>query len=149
MVAGGFDNLLKTCFADMAAYRAFAGTVLWQLPGVRKTRTYAVMEEVNYSTRLPVDGERRAGVPCTERGDRGRRITGSKIDLALLDMSTKIAKCGGIKKLEVEEDKERSTDNLRVFKITMTMKSDDQKCGVKNDTIKVFKNDGKWRIHIG
>ena len=56
MVAGGFDNLLKTCFADMAAYRAFAGTVLWQLPGVRKTRTYAVMEEVNYSTRLPVDG---------------------------------------------------------------------------------------------
>jgi Lrp/AsnC family leucine-responsive transcriptional regulator len=56
MVAGGFDNLLKTCFADIAAYRAFAGTVLWQLPGVRKTRTYAVMEEVNYSTRLPVDG---------------------------------------------------------------------------------------------
>jgi hypothetical protein len=44
--------------------------VLWQL-GVRKTRTYAVMEEVNYSTRLPVDGERRAGVPRTERGDRG------------------------------------------------------------------------------
>jgi Lrp/AsnC family leucine-responsive transcriptional regulator len=52
MVAGGFDYLLKTRVADMAAYRDFAGTVLWQLPGVRETRTYAVMEEVKNSTRL-------------------------------------------------------------------------------------------------
>jgi Lrp/AsnC family leucine-responsive transcriptional regulator len=52
MVAGGFDYLLKTRMADMAAYRLFAGTVLWQLPGVRETRTYAVMEEVKSSARL-------------------------------------------------------------------------------------------------
>ena len=52
MVAGGFDYLLKTRMADMAAYRHFAGTVLWQLPGVRETRTYAVMEEVKNSTHL-------------------------------------------------------------------------------------------------
>lgn len=52
MVAGGFDYLLKTRMADMDAYRAFAGTVLWQLPGVRETRTYAVMEEVVNSTQL-------------------------------------------------------------------------------------------------
>ena len=52
MVAGGFDYLLKTRVADMAAYRDFAGTVLWQLPGVRETRTYPVMEEVKHSTRL-------------------------------------------------------------------------------------------------
>ena len=52
MVAGGFDYLLKTRMADMNAYRAFAGTVLWQLPGVRETRTYAVMEEVKNSTHL-------------------------------------------------------------------------------------------------
>ena len=52
MVAGGFDYLLKTRMADMTAYRAFAGTVLWQLPGVRETRTYAVMEEVKCTTRL-------------------------------------------------------------------------------------------------
>ena len=52
MVAGGFDYLLKTRMADMLAYRAFAGTVLWQLPGVRETRTYAVMEEVKSTTRL-------------------------------------------------------------------------------------------------
>lgn len=54
MVAGGFDYLLKTRMADMAAYRAFAGQVLWQMPGVRETRTYAVMEEVKTSTRLPL-----------------------------------------------------------------------------------------------
>ena len=54
MVAGGFDYLLKTRMADMAAYRHFAGTVLWQLPGVRETRTYAVMEEVKNSTHLPL-----------------------------------------------------------------------------------------------
>jgi Lrp/AsnC family leucine-responsive transcriptional regulator len=54
MVAGGFDYLLKTRMADMAAYRQFAGTVLWQLPGVRETRTYAVMEEVKSTQRLPL-----------------------------------------------------------------------------------------------
>lgn len=52
MVAGGFDYLIKTRLADMQAYRHFAGTVLWQLPGVRETRTYAVMEEVKNTTRL-------------------------------------------------------------------------------------------------
>ena len=54
MVAGGFDYLLKTRMADMAAYREFAGRVLWQLPGVRETRTYAVMEEVKDEARLPL-----------------------------------------------------------------------------------------------
>lgn len=54
MVAGGFDYLLKTRSADMNAYRVFAGNVLWQLPGVRETRTYAVMEEVKDEARLPM-----------------------------------------------------------------------------------------------
>ena len=54
MVAGGFDYLLKTRMKDMNAYREFAGTVLWQLPGVRETRTYAVMEEVKCTTHLPL-----------------------------------------------------------------------------------------------
>jgi Lrp/AsnC family leucine-responsive transcriptional regulator len=56
MVAGGFDYLLKTRSADMNDYRNFAGTVLWQLPGVRETRTYAVMEEVKNSTHLVLPG---------------------------------------------------------------------------------------------
>ena len=54
MVAGGFDYLIKTRVADMDAYRTFAGTVLWQLPGVRETRTYAVMEEVKHSSKLHI-----------------------------------------------------------------------------------------------
>ena len=54
MVAGGFDYLLKTRTADMNSYREFAGSVLWQLPGVRETRTYAVMEEVKNSTAIPL-----------------------------------------------------------------------------------------------
>lgn len=52
MVAGGFDYLLKLRAADMNAYRLFAGSVLWQLPGVRETRTYAVMQEVKGTTHL-------------------------------------------------------------------------------------------------
>jgi Lrp/AsnC family leucine-responsive transcriptional regulator len=54
LVAGGFDYLLKTRVADMAAYREYIGTVIWTLPGVRETRTYAVMEEVKNTTALPV-----------------------------------------------------------------------------------------------
>jgi Lrp/AsnC family transcriptional regulator, leucine-responsive regulatory protein len=54
LVAGGFDYLLKTRVADMRAYREFIGSVIWALPGVRETRTYAVMEEVKNSARLAV-----------------------------------------------------------------------------------------------
>jgi Lrp/AsnC family leucine-responsive transcriptional regulator len=52
LVAGGFDYLIKARAADMDAYRRFASDVLWRLPGVRETRTYAVMEEVKNSTHL-------------------------------------------------------------------------------------------------
>ncbi|MBV8124231.1 MAG: Lrp/AsnC ligand binding domain-containing protein [Burkholderiaceae bacterium] len=52
LVAGGFDYLLKTRVSDMGAYREFIGNVIWTLPGVRETRTYAVMEEVKNSTAL-------------------------------------------------------------------------------------------------
>lgn len=54
LVAGGFDYLIKLRVQDMSAYREFAGRVLWQLPGVRETRTYAVMEVVKESSRLPL-----------------------------------------------------------------------------------------------
>jgi Lrp/AsnC family leucine-responsive transcriptional regulator len=52
LVAGGFDYLLKTRVADMVAYRELIGSVVWALPGVRETRTYAVMEEVKNTTAL-------------------------------------------------------------------------------------------------
>ena len=54
MVAGGFDYLVKTRVADMAAYRRFLGEVLLAFPGVKETRTYAVMEEVKSDGMLPV-----------------------------------------------------------------------------------------------
>ena len=54
LVAGGFDYLLKTRVADMAAYREFIGSVIWALPGVRETRTYVVMEEVKNTTAIQV-----------------------------------------------------------------------------------------------
>ena len=54
MVAGGFDYLLKVRVADMPAYRAFLGNVIATMPGVRETRTYAVLEEVKRTTALPV-----------------------------------------------------------------------------------------------
>jgi Lrp/AsnC family leucine-responsive transcriptional regulator len=54
MVAGGFDYLVKTRVADMVAYRRFLGEILLALPGVKETRTYAVMEEVKSDGVLPV-----------------------------------------------------------------------------------------------
>lgn len=54
MVAGGFDYLLKVRVADMAAYRRFLGDSLTTMPGVRETRTYAVLEEVKNTTALPI-----------------------------------------------------------------------------------------------
>lgn len=54
MVAGGFDYLLKVRVADMPAYRMFLGDILTAMPGVRETRTYAVLEEVKATTRLPI-----------------------------------------------------------------------------------------------
>ena len=54
MVAGGFDYLVKARLADMAAYRRFLGETLLSMPGVRETRTYAVMEEIKRDAPLPV-----------------------------------------------------------------------------------------------
>ncbi len=54
MVAGGFDYLLKVRVSNMAAYRAFLGGILAAMPGVRETRTYAVLEEVKLTTQLPI-----------------------------------------------------------------------------------------------
>ncbi|MCA1457630.1 Lrp/AsnC ligand binding domain-containing protein [Bradyrhizobium sp. BRP22] len=54
MVAGGFDYLVKARVADMGAYRRFLGESLLALPGVKETRTYAVMEEVKRDAPLPV-----------------------------------------------------------------------------------------------
>ena len=55
MVAGNFDYLLKVRVADMAAYRTFVANVIANLPGVRETRSFAVIDEVKDTTRLKVE----------------------------------------------------------------------------------------------
>jgi Lrp/AsnC family leucine-responsive transcriptional regulator len=54
MVAGGFDYLITARVRDMEAYRGFLGEVLVQMPGVRETRTYAVLEEFKAGAALPI-----------------------------------------------------------------------------------------------
>jgi Lrp/AsnC family transcriptional regulator, leucine-responsive regulatory protein len=54
LVAGGFDYLIKARVSNMAAYRMFLGGILAGVPGVRETRTYAVLEEVKETASLPV-----------------------------------------------------------------------------------------------
>ncbi len=46
LVSGDFDYLLKVRIADMNAYRNLLGDILQQLPGVRDTKSYVVMEEL-------------------------------------------------------------------------------------------------------
>jgi len=54
MVAGGFDYLIKLRVRDMDAYRVLLGTTIVNLPGVRETRTYSVLEEVKSTIQLPI-----------------------------------------------------------------------------------------------
>lgn len=54
MVAGGFDYLIKVRVQDMAAYRTLLGSTLVNLPGVRETRTYSVLEEIKTTVQLPI-----------------------------------------------------------------------------------------------
>lgn len=54
MVSGGFDYLIKARVKDMADYRNFLGKSLVELPSVRETHTYVVMEEVKSTTAIPI-----------------------------------------------------------------------------------------------
>ena len=54
MIAGGFDYLLKVRVANMAAYRRFLGDRVTGLPGVSRTHTYFVMEEIKVTMELPI-----------------------------------------------------------------------------------------------
>lgn len=53
-VAGDFDYLIKTRAADIGTYRGMLSSLIWSLPGVRDTRSFAVMEEVKATSRLPL-----------------------------------------------------------------------------------------------
>ncbi len=54
LVAGGFDYLIKTRVRDMEAYRVLLTQTILAMPGVRESRSYAVMEEVKAELMLPI-----------------------------------------------------------------------------------------------
>lgn len=54
MIAGDFDYLLKVRTRDIAAYREVMGDRISELPCVRQTHTYVVMEVVKDAHTLPI-----------------------------------------------------------------------------------------------
>lgn len=54
LVAGGFDYLIKVRVKDMDAYRRLLTEAVLAMPGVRESRSYAVMEEVKSEFQLPL-----------------------------------------------------------------------------------------------
>jgi Lrp/AsnC family leucine-responsive transcriptional regulator len=59
MVAGGFDFLVKVRVENMAVYREVLTKVLVELPAVRETHTYAVIEEVKNDPTIHLPTARR------------------------------------------------------------------------------------------
>ena len=55
MVSGGFDYLIKVRSSDMQDYRHFLGHELADIPNVRETHTYVVMQEVKVESSIALD----------------------------------------------------------------------------------------------
>lgn len=54
MISGGFDFVVKIRCANMEDFRKISGQVLWQLPGVKETRSYPVMEVIKESAQIDI-----------------------------------------------------------------------------------------------
>ena len=61
MTSGGFDFLMKIRSANMDEYRKIAGNTLWQLPGIKETRSYPVMQVVKETkhVKLPINQKKK------------------------------------------------------------------------------------------
>lgn len=57
LISGDGDYLLKTRIKDMSQYRALLGDMLLQLPGVKNSKSYIVMETIKegQSMTIPAD----------------------------------------------------------------------------------------------
>ena len=53
-VTGNFDHLLKMRVPDMRRHNELMESAVWTLPGVREVRTYAVIDEVKNTSRIPL-----------------------------------------------------------------------------------------------
>ncbi|MDV2468199.1 Lrp/AsnC ligand binding domain-containing protein [Acinetobacter chinensis] len=60
MISGGFDFVVKIRCANMEEFRKISGQVLWQLPGVKETRSYPVMEVIKESSQIKLKYQNKA-----------------------------------------------------------------------------------------
>ncbi|MCO8107783.1 Lrp/AsnC ligand binding domain-containing protein [Acinetobacter indicus] len=60
MISGGFDFVVKIRCANMEEFRKISGQILWQLPGVKETRSYPVMEVIKESSQLKLKYQQKA-----------------------------------------------------------------------------------------
>ncbi|MEB3766297.1 Lrp/AsnC ligand binding domain-containing protein [Acinetobacter sp. MD2] len=60
MTSGGFDFLMKIRSKNMEEFRRIAGQVLWQLPGIKETRSYPVMQVVKESALLKLNPKQKS-----------------------------------------------------------------------------------------
>jgi Lrp/AsnC family transcriptional regulator, leucine-responsive regulatory protein len=54
MISGGFDFVVKIRCANMEEFRKISGQVLWQLPGIKETRSYPVMEVIKETSQISI-----------------------------------------------------------------------------------------------
>ena len=54
MISGGFDFVVKIRCANMDEFRKISGQILWQLPGVKETRSYPVMEVIKETRHIQI-----------------------------------------------------------------------------------------------
>jgi len=55
LVSGQSDYLLKTRISEMSEYRRLLGDLLLNLPGIKESKSYIVMEAVKETQMLPVE----------------------------------------------------------------------------------------------
>ena len=60
MISGGFDFVVKIRCANMDEFRKISGQILWQLPGIKETRSYPVMEVIKESSQLKLKYQHKA-----------------------------------------------------------------------------------------
>lgn len=62
MISGGFDFVVKIRCTNMEEFRKISGQILWQLPGVKETRSYPVMEVIKESSQIKLKMPPKAAV---------------------------------------------------------------------------------------
>lgn len=61
MISGGFDFVVKIRCANMDEFRRISGQVLWQLPGIKETRSYPVMEVIKETQHIKLSRPLKSG----------------------------------------------------------------------------------------